>query len=107
MYLAGDFAADFLITACMFVLVRVSIPPNWCIEVKDTTQLFRARAETIWTRTQTLYDRLIIVTVSTGLLTALTALISLALFLRWPNQNTWYIACVHPITPPHLANVSI
>ncbi|VDB94657.1 unnamed protein product [Peniophora sp. CBMAI 1063] len=74
LYLGGDFTADCLITICMFTL------------------LLRARAQTIWVHTQTLYDRLIIVTLSTGLLTAGTAGAALGLFLNWPNSNYWYIA---------------
>ncbi|KZV60017.1 hypothetical protein PENSPDRAFT_760208 [Peniophora sp. CONT] len=53
--------------------------------------LIRARAQTAWTHTQTLYDRLIIITLSTGLLTATAAGVALALFMRYPNSNTWYI----------------
>ncbi|VDC07358.1 unnamed protein product [Peniophora sp. CBMAI 1063] len=70
LWLVGSFAADVLITSCMVWL------------------LYRARTRTIWAQSQTLYDRLIMNTVQTGMVTVIAAGACLAL---WEIQNRYYL----------------
>lgn len=49
------------------------------------TKLYRARSQTAWTSSQSLYDRLIVHTVQTGLLTALATGVNLALWKWFPQ----------------------
>lgn len=60
-------------------------------------QLIRARGQTLWAQTQSLYDRLIIIALSTGLVTAITAGVSLALYVHNPDGNTWEMPYAHAI----------
>ena len=47
----------------------------------------QAKAQTGWARSRSLYNRLIVVTVSTGLATAVVAGVSLALVAHNPNNS--------------------
>ncbi|VDC04873.1 unnamed protein product [Peniophora sp. CBMAI 1063] len=68
-YLAASFTADTLIAGCMIWL------------------LYQARSRTVWVQSQTLYDRLIVNSVQTGLITAVTAGVALALWKGYPQDN--------------------
>ncbi|KZV68659.1 hypothetical protein PENSPDRAFT_510378 [Peniophora sp. CONT] len=68
-WLAGSFVDDILIAACMITL------------------LYQARAQTPWIQSQSLYDRLIVNTVQTGLITALVAGADLFLWEHYKQDN--------------------
>ncbi|VDC04868.1 unnamed protein product [Peniophora sp. CBMAI 1063] len=67
-WLAGSFANDMIIAACMIAL------------------LYQARSRTVWVQSQSLYDRLIINTLQTGLITAVVAGVDLFLWEHYPAQ---------------------
>ena len=50
-------------------------------------QLYQARSRTLWVQSQSLYDKLIISSVQTGLLTAVAAGVDLALWKIYPQDN--------------------
>ncbi|VDC04883.1 unnamed protein product [Peniophora sp. CBMAI 1063] len=68
-WLATSFTVDVLIAGSMIWL------------------LYQARTRTLWIQSQSLYDRLIISSVQTGLLTAVTAGVDLALWKIYPQDN--------------------
>ncbi|VDC04861.1 unnamed protein product [Peniophora sp. CBMAI 1063] len=68
-WLAGSFANDMIIAACMIGL------------------LYQARTQSPWAQSQSLYDRLIANTVQTGLLTAVVAGVDLFLWEHYKTQN--------------------
>ena len=55
--------------------------------ISTLAQLMQAKAQTGWARSRSLYNRLIVVTVSTGLATAVVAGVSLALVAHNPNNS--------------------
>ncbi|VDC07347.1 unnamed protein product [Peniophora sp. CBMAI 1063] len=65
-WLIGGFTGDIIIAGCMIYV------------------LYRARSQTTWLQSQTLYDRLIANTVQTGLLTMVVAGLTLALWKIYP-----------------------
>ena len=79
----------------MLIVVRILFLTLSMFSHVTSAKLVRARSQTLWARTQSLYDRLIVITLSTGLLTAITAGIALALFVHDSNSTVWYIPCVH------------
>ncbi|KZV68612.1 hypothetical protein PENSPDRAFT_508958 [Peniophora sp. CONT] len=68
-WLAGSFANDLIIAFCMIWL------------------LYQARSRTVWVQSQSLYDRLIINTLQTGLITALVAGVDLFLWAHFRKDN--------------------
>ncbi|VDC07367.1 unnamed protein product [Peniophora sp. CBMAI 1063] len=70
-WLCGSFTGDIVISSCMVWL------------------LHRAKSQTIWPQSQTLYDRLIIHSVQTGLVSTTAAGLVLVL---WKINNRYYVA---------------
>ncbi|VDB94666.1 unnamed protein product [Peniophora sp. CBMAI 1063] len=72
--LVTSFVADLLIAVSIFI------------------PLYNARARSsAWTDTRSLYDRLIFVVISTGVLTATMAGVTLGLYVHSPSGNAWEI----------------
>ncbi|KZV66289.1 hypothetical protein PENSPDRAFT_755780 [Peniophora sp. CONT] len=70
-WLIGSFTGDVLIAACMITL------------------LAQARGQALTVHSQTLYERLIVITISTGLVTAIVAGVNLALFVHDRDATDW------------------
>ncbi|VDB94054.1 unnamed protein product [Peniophora sp. CBMAI 1063] len=68
-WLAGSFANDIIIATCMIWL------------------LYQARSRTVWVQSQSLYDRLIINTLQTGMITAVVAGVDLFLWVHYRQDN--------------------
>ncbi|KAI0043719.1 hypothetical protein FA95DRAFT_1563039 [Auriscalpium vulgare] len=68
-WLAGSFVADVLICGCMI----------WI--------LYDAKTQTMWTESGSLFNRLILNAIQTGLVTVICATVDLALFVHFENAN--------------------
>ncbi|KAF8632077.1 hypothetical protein AX15_002054 [Amanita polypyramis BW_CC] len=83
-WLSGSLACDVLVAASMVTIVRIvqDLTTNLTLNI---IQLHQAKTNSPFKRTETLITKLIVHTVETGVVTVITAIVDLSLYIKFPD----------------------